>query len=755
MELISIAKWLIMCFMVSCLMRPFLRLKNLKLWDGGFSVSLSLGTALSFFVSWIISAITPAKFDTETAYVSLLGLSVISLILTGLKKRKNIASDNINASGNMKTLPIQFPKKGQKIQRDTHENREHKKNFLLGFALFTVLFLIAVWVKGFKPEISNDTEKFMDYGFMQTIYRQKSAIPEDLWFSGKTLNYYFLGQSAAVYLCRLAFITPEYGYNFMLCTIFALSFCMILSIVDAFLRSGYLTAKSHAKLGGAIAASLACLGGNGHYLIFGFFAPILEKITGRTFRYNDYGYFFPDSTTYIGMYPETMDKGKHEFLAYTLVLGDLHAHAINVIFVLLLITMLLDYALDEKNVTDPDERVAEELAKINNLSYLILDKIRDICCDYRIIVIGILLGLYRGTNYWDFPIYFIVAGAVILFTDYRREGISLRCTIRVLIKGAYIFLMGTILILPFSLHFEKMASKICLAENRSPLYKLLILWGIPVALCLIFLIHTHVFRRGFHEIPEDKITKVTLSDLTMHALILCAIGLVILPEVIYVKDIYGDEYARFNTMFKLTYQAFTLFAISMGVATGVWMDRGKKVLGNITLVISILLSTYIFVAVYQFMGNVFIPSERIGTSAVDPLYDDASLSAEATAIGIINADDSENIHIMEKYGKSYSPDCRISVFTGACNVAGWEVHEWMWRNNWDIVAEREGEIGYFYVGGDSDYCKSIIDKYDIDYIFAGPREWSEYTVNADGFSKFCEKIPVSEDLTVALYKVIK
>lgn len=733
MELLQVLKWIAMCFMVSCFMRPFLHYKNLKLFDAGFSLSLGLGTALSFFTAWLLATITPLKFDSCTSYFALILLALAACIF------KRIISGRKNNSDPSFFAP---------------QTSESIRHFVIGFLLFAILFLIAVWVKGFNPAITNDTEKFMDFGFVQTIYRQKSAIPEDLWFSGETLNYYYLGHAACVFLCRLSFVTPEYGYNLMLCSIFAMSFTMILSAVSSFLASGYLTAKSHAVIGGTVAASLACFGANGHYLVFGVIAPILEKITNRPFRYNDYGYFCPDSTVYIGTYPETLDKGKTEFLSYTLTLGDLHAHAINIIFVIPLIAMLFDLALDMKNEDIQDENVLDSLSKINDPGYLIKKAILSVFSDYRIIVIGILLGLFRGTNYWDFPIYFVISGAVILFTDLKREGMRAGTILKVLLKGAFILAIGTLCILPFSLHFEKMASQICFANNHSPFYKIVIIWGIPFIISILFLLYTGVHRKDKNQ-NENKITKVMLSNLAMTAIILCAAGLVLVPEIIYVKDIYGEKFARFNTMFKLTYQAFVLFSMSMGIAAGVWLNRRKKALALITIVISAILSTYIFVAIKQLIGNVFNPVERIGISAFDPLYDDESLLAETSAIYIINSDPSENIHIMEKYGHSYSPECRISVFTGACTVAGWEVHEWMWRNNWDIVAQREGEIGYFYMSGDQGYCKDIIDKYDLDYIFVGPAEWGEYAVNTDGFSEYCEKIPVSEDPTLALYKVLK
>ncbi len=63
MELIQILKWLILLFLISWFMRPYLRVRNLALWDAGFALSLGLGTALSFFTSWILSALGLFPFD--------------------------------------------------------------------------------------------------------------------------------------------------------------------------------------------------------------------------------------------------------------------------------------------------------------------------------------------------------------------------------------------------------------------------------------------------------------------------------------------------------------------------------------------------------------------------------------------------------------------------------------------------------------------------------------------------------------------
>ena len=49
--------------------------------------------------------------------------------------------------------------------------------------------------------------------------------------------------------------------------------------------------------------------------------------------------------------------------------------------------------------------------------------------------------------------------------------------------------------------------------------------------------------------------EIAVSDMVIGILGLCAIGLIIIPELVYVRDIYEESYARSNTMFKLTYQA--------------------------------------------------------------------------------------------------------------------------------------------------------------------------------------------------------
>ncbi len=784
-------KWLFSAFLISFLLRPLLCLKNLKLFDGGFSLSFCLGLAIAFMVSFFPSSLGLIRFDTFTVYLGLLIPALACNILLWYRKRH---------------LP-------EKSGPDFRWSEENVSRFLFGFALFILLFAIAFYIRGFKGNIGEQTEQFMDFGFMQTIFRQKQLPPEDLWYSGKTLNYYYLGQACGVYLCRLSFITPEYGYNFMLCTVFTAVFMTVFTTTEsvcAYLRG---TKRIHSFAGGFIASVFAVLGANGHYYIYGLLYPLIGK--------KDKGnYWFSDPTAFIGHFEGSTDLGKHEFPAYTVILGDLHAHVCNMLFTIPLIAILLDYAL-YMGSPEAGDRTAIEVVKgrtvregaedrtdkeggDGNLLTGIFGFVKNNRQEYYssyILLIALLLGLYRGTNYWDFPIYFVISGAVILFTDLKYHGVNRITVLSVLLKGFIILILGTILMIPFNMHFEKMSSDIGFCDRHSPFLQFMTVWW-PFILFMIVLLFSLLGKKADIKSPEERnddsgspeernddsgsyeernddsgspetgkslwtrlfgraasrIGNLTYIELALAALILCAFGLLIGPEIIYIKDIYGYSYQRYNTMFKLTFQAFILFSILSGISVTVFLKKKGflKIYAIFVIVMGLLSGTYIFKAVNQWIGPVYSVAIREGISAYDFLRAGISdYGKEWGAIQRLNSDEREHIHIVECAGESYSPDSKLSVFTGACTVVGWRVHEWMWQNNEYYVRERGDEVRLFYESGDREFCRDFLDRYDIDYIYVGPRERQKYNINTEGFMEFAQGIWNDENGEAMLITVAK
>ncbi|MCX7881593.1 MAG: DUF2298 domain-containing protein, partial [Patescibacteria group bacterium] len=58
--------------------------------------------------------------------------------------------------------------------------------------LFVVSFIFWVFVRGQEPSIRG-LEKFMDFGFINSILRAKHFPPLDMWLSGHSINYYYFG----------------------------------------------------------------------------------------------------------------------------------------------------------------------------------------------------------------------------------------------------------------------------------------------------------------------------------------------------------------------------------------------------------------------------------------------------------------------------------------------------------------------------------------------------------------------------------
>ncbi len=695
-------RYLAAVFAVSFFMRPYFTRNRMKYPDEGFGLCFGLGLALCFFACWTFCAVTSFEFADAAVFGTfvLFALSGIIINKTAIK-RPYITSDEM-------------------------------RKFIGGFAVFAVIFLGFYYIIGFNPLVDAGTENYMDFGFMQTMYRQRSAVIYDIWFSNTKLNYYYLGQAAAVYMTRLAATTPEYGYNLMLCafisSVFTMVFELVCGIANAILPD-HEKRRLSVTVGGLAGGLVAAFAANPHWVIYGPFLSLAKRIFGTD---DGERYWFPDGTVYINTQYGDIDNGKNEFPAYSVILGDLHAHVMNLLFVLPLVALLFEYAFEEERKETKGSRI------------------------YTLLVISILLGLYKGSNYWDFAIYYVITGAVIVFTDIRKHGISFGTLGRIIIKAAVVTGVSVAAILPFTLNFKKMESGIEICTTHSPIWKMAVLWlpGVMVSLLFIFLLYSEGQIR-----QSDNAAREALL-----AFVLCTIGLVVTPEIVYVKDIYGGDNKRFNTMFKLTYQAFVLFAIIFGITVSLLLYRllGNLASSRITGIIigiaafyCILSVSYTPYAVYQRYGRVWDAGLRVGISSLEGLRSDETYGFEMEAYDRIMDDERKVINIVEAAGDSYTHESALSVYTGACTPAGWYVHEWMWHNDPEPIHERADLVAYFYSSGDEEFCREFLRTYDIDYIFVGPAEVCKYPVNRNGFWNLgdicCETI--WQDCDLALIKV--
>ena len=611
-----------------------------------------------------------------------------------------------------------------------HQSRTGKECFPTGGVnlvfweeiLFFAVFLMWTYLAGFHPA-AYGTEKFMDYGFMEAMMRSTELPAVDLWYSEGHINYYYGGQYFAVFLTKLSGSKPELTYNLMRTFVaafaFVLPFSLVYQMTSDRLGRGMRRKKAWIPAVSGITEGVAVsIAGNMHYVIYGVLIPAIEKMTGAE---NISSYWFPDATRYIGYDPDVPDKTIHEFPCYSFVLGDLHAHVVNIFFVLLLMGLLYAWMQETRR-----HSLSSGISSVRFWKEQLLIP--------ALLLVSLLLGMFQWTNFWDFVIYFVVTGGAVLFMNIVRFEGKWKTILAVTAAQAVEVLgISYLVILPFTLKFKTMVEGIALAQFHSLPYQLLVLWGLPAMLTILYLIcvlREKLFRKRKKNL-YTWMRSVCIPDLFAVIMGLCAIGLVIIPEIVYVRDIYENGYARANTMFKLTYQAYLLFGMTMGyvIYRMLLLSRQKviKVLSGIGLFLLVCTCGYFGNSVRAWFGEVWKPEVYQGLNAV--AYIETEFPEDAAGIYWLKENVDGSPVVLEANGDSYTAFNRVSAMTGLPTIVGWRVHEWLWRNDVEDLNEKSAEVETIYTSADAEEVKNLLEYYDVSYIFVGAREREKYGEN--------------------------
>lgn len=661
--------------------------------DRGWMFSKVTAIAVSGFLTWFLVAVKIIKFTTMTCIVVTLVCAAASLILYCREQKAGF-----------ECIPF------------AHLDLVYAEELL-----FFTAFLLWTYFAGFHPA-AYGTEKFMDYGFMEAMMRSKTLPATDLWYSQGKINYYYGGQYFAVFLTKLSGAKVELTYNLMRTFVAGLAFAMPFSLVHQMvtdrlgrIRTGW--KKALPSVTGILAGISVSIAGNMHYVVYGQIIPFIQKLKGEEVS----SYWFPDATRYIGFNPDVEDKTIHEFPCYSFVLGDLHAHVVDIMFVLLLLGLL--YAWMKKVRTT--ELSGESMSRREFWKKQLLMP--------QLLAAGALLGMFHWTNYWDFVIYFVVTCGVALFMNIIGQKGKIRWVLGVTAAQAVeILTLATVIILPFTLQFDtsNMVQGIALAKHHSLLHQLLVLWGLPGILTILFVVSLLIekLRGAEQKSLYHLLTSIRLPDLFAVLMGLCAIGLVLIPELVYVRDIYENGNARANTMFKLTYQAYIMFGMTMIYAIFRLLVIGKnkilKVLAFIGLFLFVWTCGYFGNSVHSWFGTVWKPSQYKGLNATAFLETD--FPEDVNGIRWLKENISDAPVVLEANGDSYSEYERVSAMTGLPTIMGWYVHEWLWRGDLADLNAKIEEIKEIYTSTDETRVKELLDEYNVSYIFVGSCERNKY-----------------------------
>ncbi len=272
-----------------------------------------------------------------------------------------------------------------------------------------------------------------------------------------------------------------------------------------------------------------------------------------------------------------------------------------------------------------------------------------------------------------------------------------------------------------------------------------------------------VGERFLNTAPLALLLFVTLYSLILYAesgrssavafvlsLVSLALLLLLGPEFLRVDDLFHN---RMNTIFKLYYQAWTLLAIAS--AFGLYfLNSTTPPSGS---VYKWAMRGWWALAGGLFLASLYYPVEATltkggngGETTLDGIaYISRSSPGEYAAIRWLRDNAEEGEGIVEAVGDSWSPYGRVSSSTGLPTVLGWPWHEHQWRGSREPFGGREEDVRAIYTTTDASEAARLLEKYDVQYVVAGPRERASY--GAAGLSKFSqvgEAVFESQDVTI-------
>lgn len=734
-DVLIVFQWWSVLFLVGAAAFPLTKRLFGGWYDNGYFFAKAVGFAVVSYIVYLSGTIHVAPFTIGTCYGAMI------LLFFGGISWQILSSSRSSHTGHIHSLHQTI------MDKVTHlkENGLHQ-GLVYGmeeFIFFLALFFWT-WVKAHEPSIRG-LEKFMDFGFMQSILNTRYFPAPDMWWAGGTINYYYFGHLVTAVLTRLSGLSLMYTFNLMLSTLFALTVTMSFSIGFQLLEGK----QSHIKpvghvLGGLLTAFLVTMAGN-MQTIYAFtrgytgenVQPFWELAwpIGQFFENLNKGfatYWYANATRFI---PYTI----HEFPSYSFVVSDVHGHVLSLPFVLLAIALLIYMWTGDRRQTIKNTSLSEFFPVSHCIFY------------------GFLVGVLLMTNALDAPIYgglFAVCWLVFVIWPNRKQFASRWFDL--VYPVALVALLAVATALPFLFFFSSFANGIgvncppaMLANTKvgpflfeevekcqkSPLWMMWLLWG------FFWFSGTWLFIQKIWK-KEHK------NDIFSRILIVFYIFnffLIIFPEFFYVKDIYPMHF-RSNTMFKLGYQAFITWSIIAGfVITHVifWQKEtgGKKGSGVFRflspfaarVIFFVLLIPQLFLVVIYptFSVRSYFGELRTYEGIYGLRWLEADFPDDAAVIFWLQQQirDKKSVTvpvIVEADGDSYTDYNHISAFTGIPTITGWAVHEWLWRGSYDTVAPRREDVKTVYISEDTETVRQILMKYHVRYVIVGPLEREKY-----------------------------
>ncbi len=227
-------------------------------------------------------------------------------------------------------------------------------------------------------------------------------------------------------------------------------------------------------------------------------------------------------------------------------------------------------------------------------------------------------------------------------------------------------------------------------------------------------------------------------------LLVTGLALLLLCELVFLRDSYGRGLQRMNTVFKFHFVAWILLGISFPFCVReLWRSpvlnrAGRTAIGVAMTVLLIVAAAYPVLAIHERVA--MYEQLSLGPPDYDGLrFLRRDLPGDYAAILWLRENAPPGAILAEATGPPYSMYARISTFAPVRSLLGWANHQRVWRG--ELSPEIETDARAIYESPSFEAVRPLLDRYHVDYVYVGALERRDYPPEA--LAKFDSSLPVA------------
>src|SRR6266513_5865082 len=428
--------------------------------DRGWAFSKAIGTAVLAFCVWLplmcLSVLPFSQFFIAGIFLLLLAGNIIGF----LKVRQTIA----------KVVRVNVP------------------YILISEAVFAGMMFLLGWIRSYVPDIRS-FEMFMDEGFIAAIMRSPHFPPNDMWYSGYPINYYYYAHFTMGVLAKLLGQSPSIAFNTGICTFYGLTAVNLFGVTCNIVTWAQHQRKTTRLSGGEGNEGSAegqrpdtSFPSLTRAVPYGFLTMLMGLVLGNLAATQQWWEQHGDWTQFNWFNPSrVVDRTINEFPAFSFLLSCFHAHVLALAFTIVAIALAFNLFLEQEgrglHVFGRGWRLPITMATT-----------------------ALILGGLFAMNGWDFPTYVGLTVVCIAFQQYlaHRSRFRLELLLDIFTVCAGLIALSFLMYVPFYLTFITPSQGLGVVgpADRSPLANEILIYGIFAFVFLSLLLAT-VFRHPF------------------------------------------------------------------------------------------------------------------------------------------------------------------------------------------------------------------------------------------------------------------